>query len=99
MSEPTSGSTEPTFTDPAPERSGSTVDEAVANAEENTQVEGVHTPSGEAESGESRAERMTEVEGLPELADLVPAGLSADVLYADDPFGVQYWVVVWGSSA
>ena len=38
---------------------------------------------------------LAEVDGLPDLAAAVPAGVAADVLYADDPFGVQYWVVVW----
>ena len=47
-------------------RSGDTVDEAVATAEAGTQVEGVHTPSGQAESGDSRLEQMTEVEGVGE---------------------------------
>jgi len=46
--------------DPAHERSGPTVDAAVANAEEGSQVDGVHTPSGQAESGDSRAEHMTD---------------------------------------
>jgi hypothetical protein len=51
---------------PEPERSGSTVDEAVAKAEEGSQVEGVHTPSGQEESGESRVEQMVDVEGVTE---------------------------------
>lgn len=51
---------------PEHDRGGSTVDEAVESAEEGSQVEGVHTPSGEAEPGESRAEQMTEVDGLPD---------------------------------
>jgi hypothetical protein len=51
---------------PVPERSGSTVDEAVAKAEEGSQVEGVHTPSGQEESGESRVEQMADVEGVTE---------------------------------
>lgn len=38
---------------------------------------------------------LAEVDGFPDLADLVPQGAVADVLYADDPFGVQYWVAVW----
>ena len=40
---------------------------------------------------------LAAVDGLPDLAAAVPAGAAADVLYADDPFGVQYWVVVWDS--
>jgi hypothetical protein len=53
---------------PVPELSGPTVDEAVAKAEEGSQVEGVHTPSGQEESGKSRAERMADVPGLTEPA-------------------------------
>ncbi len=48
------------------QRSGSTVDEAVATAEEGSQVEGVHTPSGQAASGESRVEQMPQVQGVDE---------------------------------
>jgi hypothetical protein len=51
---------------PDPARGGPTIDDAVDNAEGGSQVEGVHTPSGEAESGESRVEQMPEVEGLTE---------------------------------
>ena len=51
---------------PVPERGGPTVDAAVANAEEGSQVDGVHTPSGQARSGESRAERMVDVPNLTE---------------------------------
>jgi hypothetical protein len=51
---------------PEHERSGSTVDEAVAKAEEGSQVEGIHTPSGQEESGESRIEQMADVEGVTE---------------------------------
>jgi hypothetical protein len=47
-------------------RSGSTVDESVAAAEAGSQVEGVHTPSGKAESGDSRLEHMPEVAGVGE---------------------------------
>ena len=48
--------------DPAHERSGETIDKAVAKAEAGSQVEGVHTPSGQAESGDSRVEHMVDVE-------------------------------------
>lgn len=51
---------------PVPERTGNTVDEAVAKAEEGSQVEGVHTPSGQEESGDSRVEHMADVEGVTE---------------------------------
>lgn len=40
---------------------GPTIDAAVENSEEGTQAEGDHTPSGEAESGESRGEQMVDV--------------------------------------
>ena len=29
------------------------------------------------------------------LAELLPAGTPGEVSYADDPYGVQYWVVTW----
>ncbi len=48
---------------PDHDRSGETVDEAVETAERGSRVEGVHTPSGQAESGESRVEQMPEVTG------------------------------------
>ncbi|MGI8760649.1 MAG: hypothetical protein ACR2LF_05010 [Jatrophihabitantaceae bacterium] len=51
---------------PEHERSGATVDEAVAKAEDGSQVEGMHTPSGQAASGESRVEQMPEVRGVGE---------------------------------
>lgn len=51
-------------TDPKP--SGRTVDEAVAKAEDGSQIEGVHTPSGQAASGESRVEKMADVDGVAE---------------------------------
>lgn len=44
---------------------GPDVDAAVDNAEKGSQVEGEHTPSGQAESGESRLEQMTEVDTGP----------------------------------
>jgi hypothetical protein len=47
-------------------RSGSTVDESVAAAEAGSEVEGVHTPSGRAQSGDSRLEQMPEVAGVGE---------------------------------
>jgi hypothetical protein len=51
---------------PVHERSGPTVDESVAKAEEGSQVEGVHTPSGQEKSGQSRVEQMPEVAGVDE---------------------------------
>lgn len=48
---------------PEHERSGATVDEAVEKAEAGSQVEGEHTPSGQAsEPGDSRIERLADVE-------------------------------------
>jgi hypothetical protein len=49
---------------PDESRGGPTFDEAVDSAEAGSQVEGVHTPSGEADSGESRVEQMPEVDGI-----------------------------------
>jgi hypothetical protein len=51
---------------PDPDRGGETVDAAVENAETGSQVEGVHTPSGQAKSGESRVEKMADVSGVRE---------------------------------
>lgn len=48
--------------EPEHDRSGPTHDDYVAKAEQGTAAEGDHTPSGEAESGESRVEQMPEVE-------------------------------------
>jgi hypothetical protein len=60
---------------PVPERSGPTVDAAVARAEEGSQVDGVHTPSGQEASGDSRVERMVDVPGLTEpQAEATPVG-------------------------
>lgn len=54
-------------------RGGPNVDAAVENAEAGSQVEGVHTPVGQAESGESRLERMTEVDLSGESEDRDPS--------------------------
>ena len=43
-------------------RSGRTVDEAVAKTGVGSEVEGAHTPSGQAKSGESRVEKMVDVD-------------------------------------
>ncbi|WP_345262812.1 hypothetical protein [Nocardioides nanhaiensis] len=41
-------------------------------------------------------ELMADVDGLGTLRDLgVVEGCSAEVDYADDPFGVMYWVMRW----
>ncbi|MGZ6753466.1 MAG: hypothetical protein ACXVEJ_08375 [Nocardioides sp.] len=41
------------------------------------------------------AELWADVAGLPALGGLLTAGQRAEVGYADDPFGVQYWVMTW----
>jgi hypothetical protein len=46
---------------PDPSLGGPTVDAAVENAEEGSQAEGDHVPSGQAASGESRVEQMPDV--------------------------------------
>lgn len=45
---------------PDHDRSGRPVDEAVTKAEAGSEVEGLHTPSGQEASGESRAEKMVD---------------------------------------
>lgn len=64
--EPGQSESSETLRSPDHDRSGSTVDEAVEKAEAGSQVEGVHTPSGEEESGDSRVEQMADVEGVTE---------------------------------
>lgn len=54
---------------PDESRGGPDVDAAVENAESGSQVEGVHTPSGQAESGDSRLEQMREVDTSPDRDD------------------------------
>jgi len=56
---------------PDHDRGGPTVDEAVDSAEAGSQVEGVHTPSGEAASGESRVEQMPDVAGVTDDGKVV----------------------------
>lgn len=36
-------------------------------------------------------------EGLAGLGDVIAPGVGAEVDYADDPFGVQYWVMRWSN--
>lgn len=62
---------------PDHDRSGATVDEAVANAEAGSDVEEVHTSSDETGSGESRVERVRAVDGVTEEA--ADGGPGADV--------------------
>lgn len=68
MSEHDSSDSAPSPSLGAPEhnRSGSTIDDAVAKSEAGSEVEGVHTPSGDEEPGESRVEQMPEVAGVTE---------------------------------
>ncbi|MDQ3628120.1 MAG: hypothetical protein M3419_04810 [Actinomycetota bacterium] len=47
---------------PDHDRSGADIDEAVATAESDSQVEEIHTRSDETASGESRAERIRDVD-------------------------------------
>ena len=56
---------------------GPDVDAAVANAESGSQVEGVHTPSGHAESGDSRLEQMREVDTTADRDDRNPDAAGA----------------------
>lgn len=37
------------------------------------------------------------VAGFVRLGELLSPGLAPEVDYADDPFGVQYWVMRWGA--
>jgi hypothetical protein len=48
------------------DRSGATVDEAVANAEAGSQVDGVHTPPGPGDTGDSRREQIRDIGGATE---------------------------------
>jgi hypothetical protein len=57
-----SGSTDIPMGNPDHDRSRVDVDEAVAKAEAGSKVDGVHTPSGREESGNSRLEQMRDVE-------------------------------------
>jgi hypothetical protein len=50
--------------EPEHERSGGIIDGAVDKAEAGSRAEGDHTPSGQAASGESRVEKMVDVEGI-----------------------------------
>jgi hypothetical protein len=62
---------------PDESRGGQDIDAAVANAESGSQVEGVHTPSGQAESGESRLEQMREVDVSSDRDDTNPDATAA----------------------
>lgn len=41
-------------------------------------------------------EMWADVAGIRALGDLLTPALTAEVDYDDAPYGVQYWVVVWG---
>ncbi len=74
-----------TLGSPVPERSGETVDDAVATAEHGSQVAGMHTPSGQAESGESRLEQLPEVAGTDgPRVDGEPTGTGDAAAAAED---------------
>lgn len=52
---------------PVPERSGSTIDEAITTAESGSRVgDGVHTLAGSGPSGDSRIEQLPGVDGVHE---------------------------------
>ena len=55
--------------------------------------DGLSDPLG-AVDVELARELWADVEGIAHLARFHPLG-PADVLYDDDPFGVQYWVMRW----
>ena len=38
---------------------------------------------------------LASLDGIAQLADLLPPDVQAQVDYDDDPFGVQYWVLRW----
>ncbi len=66
---------------PDESRGGPDIDAAVANAESGSQIDGVHTPSGQAESGDSRLEQMREVDTS---SDRDPSGPLVDQDGDDD---------------
>jgi hypothetical protein len=69
----TDESTSESLGSPDESRGGPDVDAAVANAESGSQVEGVHTPSGQEESGDSRLEQMRDVDTSSQRDD-APSG-------------------------
>jgi hypothetical protein len=61
--------------EPDESRGGPNVEAAIANSEEGTVVEGVHTLPGEDEDHDSRVEQMPEVDGVTEgRVDGAPGG-------------------------
>ena len=55
-----------TLGSPDETRGGPNIEAAIANAEEGSVVEGVHTLPGEDEDHDSRVEQMPDVEGVTE---------------------------------
>jgi hypothetical protein len=55
-----------TLGSPDDSRGGPNIEAAIANAEEGSVVEGVHTLPGEDEEHDSRVEQMPDVEGVTE---------------------------------
>lgn len=55
-----------TLGSPDESRGGPNIEAAIANSEEGSVVEGVHTLPGEDENHDSRLEQMPEVEGVTE---------------------------------
>ena len=55
-----------TLGSPDEARGGPNIEAAIANAEEGSTVEGVHTLPGEDENHDSRVEQMPDVEGVTE---------------------------------
>jgi hypothetical protein len=55
-----------TLGSPDETRGGPNIEAAIANAEEGSVVEGVHTLPGEDENHDSRVEQMPDVEGVTE---------------------------------
>jgi hypothetical protein len=55
-----------TFGSPDETRGGPNIEEAIANSEEGSDVEGVHTLPGTDENHDSRVEQMPEVDGVTE---------------------------------
>jgi hypothetical protein len=67
-----------TLGSPDESRGGPNIEAAIANAEEGSSVEGVHTLPGEDEAHDSRIEQMPDVEGVGDgRVDGAPGGGSS----------------------
>lgn len=84
MTDPNNAPAEP-LGEPDESRGGPDVDAAVENAEDGSQVEGVHTPSGQAEPGESRLEQMREVDTSSSRDQGDPGETSGSAGSSDEP--------------